>query len=326
MKALVTGASGFIGSHIVDRLLTRGYDVRVLLRRTSSTEWLDVQRVERITGDLFDEEALRQAVDGVDYIYHSAGLTKAKTEAEYFRANTVGTTNLLRAAVEGGQKIRRFVFISSQTASGPSPGPTPMTEEAPPHPITTYGRSKLQAEQECMKVSSQLPFTIVRPPAVFGPRDKDIFEYFHTFSRGLQPMVGFSEKYLSLIHVTDLVRGVMLAGESPKAAGQTYFISSDRAYGWKEVGEVTRAAMGKRAVRVRIPEPAVYLIAGLSEFFSLFSTKPALVNLEKARDMVQQYWTCDSSKARRDFGYGQEISLEEGIRTTIEWYRKHGWM
>jgi nucleoside-diphosphate-sugar epimerase len=307
MTALVTGASGFIGSHLVEHLLHKKTAVRVLLRRTSSRAWLKNLQLEEVTGDLFDKEALREAVQGVDFIYHSAGLTKAKTSQEYYRANAEGTKNLLQAALEHNPGLKRFVLVSTR-------------------PITTYGKSKLRAEEECLDVAAQIPVTIVRPPAVFGPRDKDIFEFFNTFGKGLQPIVGFSEKYVSLVHVRDLVRGTVLAGESASARGNTYFISSRVVYGWKEVGEITRRVMGRNALRLRIPEFGVYAISAVAEFFSLFSSKPALINLEKARDMVQDYWTCDSSSAKRDFGYEQEIDLEEGIRDTVQWYREQGWL
>jgi nucleoside-diphosphate-sugar epimerase len=326
MISLVTGATGFIGSHLVDLLLSKGHTVRVLLRRTSSLEWLKGLPIELVYGDLFDMEALEKAVGGADYVFHSAGLTKAKTPEEYYRANQEGTRNLLNAALSRAPRIRRFVQVSSQAAVGPSPTSAPITEEFPPNPLTTYGRSKRKAEEEVMEVATRIPVTICRPPAVYGPRDRDIYEFFHTFGMGVQPIVGFKEKYVSLVHVSDLVHGILLAAESPKAEGQMYFISSERAYGWKEVGEVTRAAMGRGAFRVRIPEPLVYLISAFAEVGAKFSSKPALLNLEKARDMVQDYWTCDSSKAARDFGYRQEISLEAGIRGTVEWYKKQGWL
>lgn len=326
MHALVTGATGFIGSHLVDLLLQKKYDVRVLLRNTSKTEWLKDLPVEFVYGDLFDTEALRKAVSGVDYVYHSAGLTKAKTPQEYFKANTEGTRNLLEAVKSNDPGISRFVQISSQTAAGPSPGPTPVTEETEPNPITTYGRSKWEAEKVCHGYMESFPVTILRPPAVYGPRDKDIFEFFNTISKGLQPMVGFSEKYVSLIHVRDLVRGFVMAAEAPAAVRETYFVTSSRVYGWKEVGDLSSKIMGKRVLRLRIPVAGVYSIAAVAEVLSKFSSKPALINFEKARDMVQGYWTCDHSKAKRDFGFEQEVSLEEGIQDTVDWYRRMGWL
>lgn len=326
MNALVTGGTGFVGSHIVDQLLEKRYSVRCLIRKSSDTKWLNGKPIEFVYGDLFDEIAMEQAVRGVDYIYHSAGLTKAKTKEEYYRANATGTKNLLETTITHNPNLKRFVHVSSGAAVGPSQTKTPIDEAAQPHPLTTYGKSKSQAEEECARVSDKLPITIVRPPAVFGERDKDVFEFFNTFAKGLQPMVGFSEKYVSLIHVTDLVRGMILAGESLNTIGQTYFITSKEVYGWKEIGEVTRSVMNRRALRLRIPEAGIYIIAAFAEFFSMFSPKPALINFEKARDMVQNYWTFSHEKAKRDFGFEQHLSLEEGIRRTVEWYKREGWL
>ena len=326
MKALVTGGTGFIGSHLVELLLKNGYAVRCLIRRTSDLRWLRSLPVEFVEGDLFDEAALHKAVEGVDYVFHSAGVTKSKTKEGYFRGNVEGTVNLLSAIGRHAPAIKRFVLLSSQTAAGPSPSKVAITEEVTPHPITTYGKSKLKAEEECLNVSASIPVTVVRLPAIYGPRDRDIFEFFNTVGKGLQPMVGFKEKYVSLLHVGDVVRGLLLAAESPKAAGGTYFISSKEIYGWREVGNIVQRIMGTRVLRLKIPEVGVYIVSAFAEFFALFSSKPALINFEKARDMVQDYWTCDSSKAKRDFGYEQQISLEEGIRSTVEWYRAEGWL
>jgi dihydroflavonol-4-reductase len=326
MQALVTGGSGFIGSHLVELLISKGYSVRCLLRKSSSTAWLQGLPIEIVYGDIFDVPALENAVNGVDYVYHSAGLTKAKKKEDYYKANVDGTHNLLEAVIKMNPSLKRFVFISSQTAVGPSPTASPVTEDAPANPITTYGRSKRQAEEVVMAAKDKLAVTITRPPAVYGPRDKDIFEFFNTMRSGLQPVAGFGEKFVSLIHVTDLVRGIVMAGESPAAAGQTYFISSSRVYGWDEIGKISRQVLGRKALTIRIPEWGIYTVSAFAEFFSLFSSKPALINFEKAKDMVQDYWTCDSAKARRDFGYEQLISAEEGIKGTIAWYVKEGWM
>ena len=326
MNALVTGASGFIGSHLVEHLLARGYSVRCLLRKTSSTEWLKNLPVEYVYGDLFTPEPLAGAVRGMDIVFHNAGITKAKTREEYFRANAGGTLNLLNAVAAENPGLRRFVFVSSQTAVGPSPTADPISEDVSPQPITTYGKSKLQAEQECLEMAGKFPVTIVRPPAVYGPRDKDILEFFRTMKKGLQPVVGFGEKYVSLIHARDLVRGIVLAAESPVAAGKIYFVTSKQVYGWKHVGDVTRKVLGRFALRVTVPEAGVYVIASFAEVFSKFSPKPALINFEKARDMVQDYWTCSGTKAKADFGFEPEISLEDGVRETVQWYREHGWL
>ncbi len=326
MIALVTGASGFIGSHLVELLLKKNSQVRCLLRKTSSKKWLEDLPVEFVYGDLFTMDALRDAVSSVDYVYHSAGLTKARTREEYERGNTLGTRNLLDAVLDRNPNVKRFVQISSGAAAGPSPSKAPINEANAPHPITTYGRTKWEAELECLKEAARIPITIVRPPVVYGPRDKDVFEFFHTMSKGLQPMSGLHEKYVSIIHVTDLVRGFVMAAESEKAAGQTYFLTSTSVHGWREIGDLTKKALGRPAVRVKIPEFGIYTVAAFAELFARLSRKPALINFEKARDMVQDYWTSDPSKAKRDFGFEQQISLEDGIRDTIAWYKQEKWL
>jgi nucleoside-diphosphate-sugar epimerase len=326
MHALVTGASGFIGSHLVEQLLKRGYAVRCLLRKSSSTAWLKDLPVEIVYGDVFDVPALENAVRAMDYVYHSAGLTKAKKKEEYFRANAEGTRLLLEATIRVNPGLKRFVFLSSQTAAGPSPTPAPITEDAPAHPITTYGLSKLAAEKIVLAAKDRVPVTVLRLPAVYGQRDKDILEFFRTMRGGIQPVAGFNVKYVSLLHVGDVVRGIIMAGESPAAVGQLYFISSSRVYGWDEIGKISRKVLGRKALTVKIPEWGIYTVSAFAEFFSLFSSKPALINFEKAKDMVQDYWTCDSSKAKRDFGYEQQIGAEEGIKQTIAWYVEKGWI
>ncbi len=326
MNILITGATGFIGSHLAEHLHAKGYKLRCLVRPTSNLHWLNHLPIEPIYGDLFDERALSSAVQDVDYVYHLGGVTKARTKEEYFRGNHLGTSNILAAVRKHHPSLKRFIHVSSQTAVGPSPPTGTVDERSPYHPITTYGVSKMEAEKECLQAMKDVPITIVRPPAVYGPRDKDVFEFFNTMKKGLQPMVGFNNKTVSLIHVKDLVDGIILAGEHANAAGQTYFISSERFYNWKEVGEVTAHIMGKKALRVRIPEFIVYAIAGVAEAYSLISRQPVLINFEKARDMVQDAWTCSVTKAMTELGFRQRFPLEEGIADAVKWYRENGWL
>jgi nucleoside-diphosphate-sugar epimerase len=326
INVFLTGATGFIGSHLAQALHERGHRLRCLVRKSSNLVWLQGLPVEYVYGDLFDEHVLREAVKGVDYVYHLAGLTKAKTSEEYFRGNHLATKNLLEAVEQANPQLNRFVHMSSLAAVGPGTGGRPVDEETPYHPITAYGRSKMESENECRERRDRLPVTIVRPPAVYGPRDRDVFEFFRTMNMRLHPLIGFRDKTVSLIHVRDLVQGTILAGEHPRSAGQTYFISSERFYNWHEVGAVTTRIMNKRAFRVHIPHAAVYTIAACAELLSLFSSKAAVLNLEKARDIIQRDWTCSVAKAREELGFHEQISLDRGIAETVAWYKQQGWL
>jgi dihydroflavonol-4-reductase len=326
MRILITGATGFIGSHIAEALHVKGYKIRVLVRKTSKLAWLKDVPVEYVYGDFFSDEGLRAAVDGVDYIVHSAGVTKATGKEGYYRGNHLATRNILGAALQYSPKIRQFIHISSQAAVGPSINGQPVNEQTPYHPLTTYGKSKMEAEKECQLFMPKLPVTIIRPPAVYGPRDKDVFEFFNSVKKGLQPMIGFSHKLVSLIHVKDLVSGIVSTIDKPVAIGQIYFISSERYYNWREVGEITARVMGKRVLRFSVPVPIVYGIGAVSELVALVTRKPVLLNWEKAKDIVQDAWTCDVSKARKELDFKEKFTLEKGIQNTVEWYRKERWL
>ncbi len=326
MKILITGATGFIGSHIADRLHAAGHSLSAIVRGSSDKKWIARLPVEYREGEYADGAFLRKAVAGAEMIYHVAGVTKAKTTEGYMQGNHAVTRDLLAAVLAAGGPLRRFVHVSSGAAVGPASAGVPVDEATPFHPITSYGRSKMEAEKECLKAMHSIPLTIVRPPAVYGPRDTDVFEFFRTMRRGIQPLIGFGEKLVSLIHVSDLADGIILAGEHPKSAGQTYFISSGAHYNWLHVGDVTAAVMNRRPLRIKIPEWCVYAIGAVAQTLAAFGDKPAVINLEKARDIVQDAWIFDGSKAVRELGFSEKLSLEEGVRTTLEWYRAQGWL
>jgi len=326
MRVLITGATGFIGSHLTEELHKKGYEIRCIIRKSSNLQWIKHLPIEYIDVDYKDKKTLQKAIENVDVVYHAAGVTKSKTKLGYFEGNHIPTKNLLEAILETDINISRFVHISSQAAVGPSLDGKPIDENTPFHPITTYGISKMEAEKECLKLMNQLPITIVRPPAVYGPRDRDVFAFFDTMNKGIQPMIGFRDTYVSLVHVKDLVNGIILCGENKNAIGKTYFISSERYYNWKELGDLTSEVLNKKVIRVHVPNAVVYSIAVLSEFFALFSSKPALLNIEKAKDITQRYWTCSIEKAKKELGYSETLTIREGIENTIEWYKSNGWL
>lgn len=324
--SVVTGASGFVGSHLVDKLLSEGHEVRCILRSTSSRRWLEGKPVEIIDCGLFDKENLKKVLVDADYLFHIAGVVKAKNEEGYFKGNVETTRVLIDVLKEVNPKIKRMVITGSMTACGPSLDGKPCTEETIPHPITTYGRSKRAQEELAMSNKDIIPITILRLHAVYGERDTEIYQFFRTYKMGLMGLIGFDDKRLNLIHVQDAVDGIYKAAIIPKAAGEIYFLASEEIYNWPTIGDVIAKATGKKAFVLRIPHFLVYTVAAVVQFFSMFSSKAATFNIEKARDFVQKDWTCDVSKAKRDFNFVQNVKLEEGIKRAIDWYREMKWL
>ncbi|MDA3842979.1 MAG: NAD-dependent epimerase/dehydratase family protein [Candidatus Kapabacteria bacterium] len=328
MKALVTGATGFIGSHLADLLHERGLEVRCIARKKSNMRWLKDKPYEIVRASLDDPEALAEAVKGVDYVFHIAGVTFAKDYDEFLKGNRDGTLNLLRAVEEHNPGIKRFLFMSSQTVAGPSVSlDNPVDETSECKPLTSYGKSKKAAEDQVLKFKDKFPITIIRASAVFGPRDEEIFKIFKAAQMGVGTIVGFKPKYLSLIQSGDLVRGCVDAAFSDNTIGETYFISSDEFYTWPQLIEVIREAVGKKYIfKIRLPHIVVLTAAAISQILGTFSKKPPVFNYEKGVDFIQNYWICSVDKAKKDFGYKQELTIEDSIREAIDWYKENKWL
>lgn len=326
MKALVTGATGFVGSHLVDKLLGKNYEVFCLKRKTSSIKWLDGKNVSYVDGDLFSNAELEKCIKEMDYVFHVAGVVKAKTKEGFYHDNYEATKNLLEITFKVNPGIKKFVFVSSLAAVGPARNEKSVDENTKPDPITTYGFSKLKAEEEVEGYKDKFPVTIIRPPAVYGPRDTEILIYFKTFSKGLNSVIGFDAKYLSLVYVEDLADGIILAAENGKANNQKYFFCFDEAYNWDEIGSVTSKLLGKKAIKIRLPHSVLYSVGYLAELFSAFSKKPATLNIEKCKDITQLRWVCSNEKAKRELGFKPKFTLEESFKKTIDWYREMKWI
>ena len=326
MKVLVTGATGFVGSHVADKLIEKGHEVRALVRQTSSMVWLDGKPIEQVQGNMLDAESLENAVKNVDAVVHVAGVTAARTKEGFFAGNQLATRALLEAVRRYNPGLSRFVQCSSQAAVGPSLDGQPITELTPPHPITTYGKSKRAAEEESERARQDFPVTVLRLSAVYGPRDTAILTFFQTVNKRLKPLIGLQDKYINLVHVADVAEAVSLTLDHDASRNETYFIGSEQQYTWREISELTAEILNKRGVILKLPHALVYGVAGLSEFLSMFQKKPSVLNWEKGRDIVQANWTCSVEKAKQEIGYRQGVSLEDGIKETTEWYRQQGWL
>jgi dihydroflavonol-4-reductase len=325
-EVLVTGASGFVGGHLVEHLLGRGRTVRCLVRPTSNLRYMKGLGVDLAYGGLDDGTDWDAALDGVETIYHVAGLPFARRARDYFNVNHLGTKAILAAAVKHPGRIKRFVYVSSLAAVGPALDGCPVTEKTEPHPITPYGRSKLMGEEAVLAVRDLLPVTIVRPPAVYGPRDYAVFEGFKTIARGISPMIGRDDKQVSMVHVHDLVEGIALAGESKVSAGRIYFISSENAYSLRSLTETIARVMGRSARMIAIPRLVAYGLAAAVEAASVLTRRNPVISRDKITDLSQSCWSCSIDAAKRDLGFEQKIELEAGLRATFEWYKREGWL
>lgn len=281
--------------------------------------------VEIIQGDLLRPETYEKKITDVEYIVHIAGVTKAKKRSEYYTGNVVATQNLLEAAIRHGN-IKKFTYISSQTVVGPSKNGVPLDETAPCHPLTTYAKTKLEAEHRCKKVMHKLPLTILRPSAVYGPRDTDILEIFKWISRGFKPVIGSAEKTLSLVYGPDLAEAIFRATTTEKTDSETYFVADSTIFTFSSLIDYIASLTNKKSYTIHFPKGMVYSMAGISQLFSFFDKKPAPLNIEKARDLLQKHWVCNPQKLYDHIGYKTATSVYDGLKYTFSWYKKVGWL
>lgn len=325
MRALVTGGRGFIGGFLVEALLEKGYEVHCLLRK-GSLGWLSGLDIHRVDGDITERESLQPAVQNMDYVFHLAGALKARSLKDFQKINAGGTKNLLEAVGKNNFGLARFVLVSSLSAAGPSPDGTPLNESDTPHPVSNYGKSKLLAEKVTLEYANELPVTVIRPPAVYGPRERDIFTYFKSAQKGWRPILTGGPRSFSAIYVKDLVRGILLAAEQSNAVGETYFLCNDEAYSWDEVGKAIASVLGVRTKRLLLPLSLAFLTALGSELFGKLTNKLNVINLDKFRELKMRHWVCDNGKAKTELGFEIEFALEKGLSETAQWYVEHGWL
>jgi nucleoside-diphosphate-sugar epimerase len=323
--AAVTGGSGFVGSHIVDELLRSGARVRCLLRRGSSTRWLDGKPVEIARVSFDTVEPLAESVRDAHWIVHAAGLTRARSARELHECNVLMTERMLRAAVSAGETLRRFLLVSSQAAAGPATNGRPVTEAERPAPVSRYGQSKLRAEELTLLLRDRLPVVVVRPPAVYGPRDASVLKVFRAVKWHLIPVLRADARF-SLVYAEDLAKAVRQALVDERALGQTYFVGEPDVTDYHELGECVRGALGTWAWTLRPPWPLLQSLAFANEVVSALSGRAPIVSREKLREITAGDWICSSAKIRAQLGWTPEVPLDEGVRKTAAWYREVGWV
>ncbi|MEP7126491.1 MAG: SDR family NAD(P)-dependent oxidoreductase [Byssovorax sp.] len=328
MRVLVTGASGFLGSHIAEQLAEAGHSVVALVRKSSNTKFLSSLRgLEMATGSVEDAASVRAAMKGVDAVIHSAGLVKARDEAEFNHINVEGTRNLLDAAREIAPGMRRFVFVSSLAAVGPSHDGRPVDGSGEGHPVTHYGRSKLAAERLVREAKGQLPVTVIRPPMIYGPRDNESFAFFQSVSMRFLPYLGNGKNTMSVVYAADAAGACIKAIDADVPSGNAYFVDDGHIYVWLDMLKDIEKAVGKKAfLRLSIPFPVVRGAAMLNELISKITGKAAMLTRDKLIELSAPHWVCDSSDTRRDLAWTPKVGWAEGTRLAAKWYQDNGWM
>ncbi len=323
MKALVTGATGFVGSHLVDRLLAHGHEVTALIRTPAKAHGLAERGVRLIRGDLADLAALTAAAEDQAMIFHAAALTGARDETTFLDANREGTRNVVAAAGASGAETR-VILVSSGAAGGPAERGMPRDADGEDRPVTMYGRSKLAAEAVVRE--GDLPWTVLRPSAIYGPRDLDGFlPVFRAAARfGIVPVFGDGTQELSLIHAEDFAEACIAAAESPTAAGKAYYVNHPAVITSAELARAVGRTLG-RQVRV-LPLPA-WLARGalaVTGKWAALTGKKTILQGDKANEFLQPAWTGDPSRFMHDTGWQPRYDLASGLSDTAEWFRQQG--
>lgn len=329
-KILITGATGFIGSFIVEEALKRDMDVWAAVRSSSSKKYLQQPEINFIELNLNNKEKLKEQLTehSFDYIVHAAGVTKCLDSKDFFRTNTEGTKNLVDAVRELHMPIKRFVFISSLSILGPLHEQQPykeISDNDTPKPNTAYGKSKLQAE-EYLRSLKDFKYVILRPTGVYGPREKDYFMMAESIKKHVDFAVGYKKQDITFIYVQDVVQAVFLALQKD-VCGKTFLLSDGEVYSSRTFSDLIKKELGiKHVLRITAPVWFLYTISVIAESIAHITGKISALNRDKYNIMKQRNWRCDITPAKRDLGFKPEYNLERGVAITMKWYKDNGWI
>lgn len=323
MRILVSGASGFIGHHVAAAVQEGGHQPYPLVRQGSAVDDLAPWKENFRTADLRDPAALEAAVAGLDAVIHLAGLTRARSRAVFDRVNGAAVGALARACHRAGG-IQRLLLVSSLAAAGPS-GDRPRRESDRPAPVSDYGRSKLLGEEQLRQEARDLAWTIVRPPIVYGPRDRDLLPVFRMARRGLVPVVGGARRF-SVVYGPDLARCIVALALHPRAAGRVVFAAEPRAYEFREIVGAVARAIDRKARILAVPALAARLLAAGGSLVGRFRRRPPFLTLAKLPEVLAPGWACATDEIEALLDGFTWTPLEEGCRHTAAWYRERGWI
>ena len=325
-RVLITGASGFVGYHLIEEALHNNLDVYAAVRKSSDISHLKEFNIQYTYLDFGDIISLKKDLKEkqYDYIIHAAAATRARSQSEYNLINAEYTFNLAAAAQAADINLKGFVFISSLAAVGPLDNLNgTITEDTLPQPITGYGKSKILAEEQLKSIGT-LNYTILRPTAVYGPRDTGIYLFFKQLKNGIEPYIGHAEQKLSFIYVKDLAKATIKALYSCNQ--QTYNLSDGNFYSKYELGTIAKNVLNLKTVKFHLPVNFVKIIASLAEKVSYLNNKAAILNNDKLKELTAVNWTCSIEKAKYDLGYYPLFNLDNGLAETLNWYKKNKWL
>lgn len=330
-KILITGASGFIGSFIVEEALRQDMEVWAAVRPSSSRRWLGDRRINFIELDLSSQDRLRGQLDGhvFDYVVHAAGATKCLHKDDFRKVNYIGTKNLVDAILALDMPIRRFIFISSLSVFGAIHERQPyqdITEDDFPRPNTAYGRSKLDAERYLDSIGNDFPYIILRPTGVYGPRETDYFMMARTIASHVDFAVGFRRQDITFVYVRDLVQAVFLALDRGMS-GRKYFLTDGDVYSSADFSNLIRRELGNLwTLRVVAPVWLLRVVAFVGERMGRVAGKPVTLNGDKYNILRQRNWRCDIEPAMDELGYHPHYKLDRGVAETVAWYKDNNWL
>jgi nucleoside-diphosphate-sugar epimerase len=327
MKVFLTGASGFVGSHVLDSLSAGDHEVSILQQRTSNTRFISrhVPGVTAHLGSLGDLSVLTKAMSGVEAVIHCAGKTKAVCSSEFYRVNQEGTRNVVMAANACRESLRRLVFISSQAVSGPGVLSRPAKETDDPRPVSLYGHSKLLGEAE-IRQHCRVPWTILRPAAVYGPRDTDFLPVFQKVKQRIMPLLSGATRSLNMVYGPDVAAAVLCSLMHERGGGGTYHVAAEPPCTDEEFMQEIATQLQVRPVRLPIPRAGLYLACVIQEILSRVTGRPSILSRQKLPELLAPGWVCSTGRMWHDLGFRAPTSLREGVGRTLEWYRRKGWV
>lgn len=324
-KVLITGASGFLGFHLIEAALAAGMEVHAGVRPSSDVEHLQHLEISFVQLDFRNVSAMAALLQEQQYsdIIHAAGATRAKNEAAFNEANATYTENLLKAIVQSGIELNRFVYFSSLAAVGPKAyeATWPEGDETSPSPVTLYGKSKLLAEN-LLKQYPGIPWVVLRPTAIYGPRDKDLFVLFKTYGWRLEPYMGKGPQQLSFVYVKDVAQAAICALKG-RIIHTCYDVSDGNSYDRYALAKVTKRLLGIRTLRIHMPLTLIRWIARMAE---ATSKGMPLLNRDRLNELTAQNWNCSIIRIQKELGYQPDFTLEEGMRETLDWYTGNHWL